>query len=156
MEATVSQVLDVKGHSVWHVSPQATVYEALKIMSDKGIGALVVMQEGKVIGIFSERDYARKIVLEGKSSKDTPVADVMTRTVFYVTPWRTVDECMALMTAERLRHLPVIEDGKVVGLVSIGDVVKAIISEQKFAIEELQAFVTEALKDRAAKDRRSD
>ncbi len=151
MKMLVSQILETKGRSVSSVPPQASVYEALKLMADKGVGALIVIDGEKVVGMFSERDYARKIVLKGRWSKETPVAEVMTESVYYVPPWRTIDECMALMTDKHVRHLPVLEEGKLIGIVSIGDVVRAIISEQKFAIEQLEAFVDEALKDRQKK-----
>ena len=151
MKITVSQILDKKGRGVWSVSPQTSVYDALKLMADKGIGALVVIDGEKIVGMFSERDYARKVVLQGRWSKETPVVEVMTESVCYVPPWRTLDECMALMTDKRFRHLPVLEEGKLVGIISIGDVVSAIIAEQEFAIRQLEAFVDEALKDRPQK-----
>jgi CBS domain-containing protein len=151
MKMLVSEILKTKGSNVWSITPQASVYDALKSMADKGVGALIVIDAGKVVGIFSERDYARKIVLQGRWSKETPVADVMTESVYYVPPWRTIDECMALMTEKHVRHLPVLEDGKLVGLVSIGDVVRAIISEQRFTIQQLEGFVDEALKDKQKK-----
>jgi CBS domain-containing protein len=151
MKMLVSQILETKGRSVSSVSPQASVYEALKLMADKGVGALIVIEGEKVVGMFSERDYARKIVLQGRWSKETPVAEVMTESVYYVPPWRTIDECMALMTDKHVRHLPVLEEGKLIGIVSIGDVVRAIISEQTFTIQQLEAFVDEALKDRQKK-----
>jgi len=148
MKITVEGVLNKKGHDVWTVSPQTSVYDALVLMADKNIGAVVVMEEEKIVGMLSERDYARKVIIKGRSSKDTPVADIMTPLVCAVPPWRTIDECMALMTARRVRHLPVLKkDGKLDGIVSIGDVVKAIISEQEFVIQELEAFVDEALKN---------
>ncbi|MFH1219160.1 MAG: CBS domain-containing protein [Candidatus Eisenbacteria bacterium] len=148
MKVMVSDILEKKGRSVTSIPPQASVYEALKLMADKGIGALVVIDGEQVVGMFSERDYARKIVLQGRWSKETPVADVMTRSVFYVPTWRTLEECMALMTEKRVRHLPVLEEGRLVGLVSIGDVVRAIIADQQFAIQQLEAYVDEALKNR--------
>jgi CBS domain-containing protein len=151
MKMLVSEILKTKGSNVWSITPQSSVYDALKSMADKGVGALIVIDAGKVVGIFSERDYARKIVLQGRWSKETPVADVMTESVYYVPPWRTIDECMALMTEKHVRHLPVLEDGKLVGLVSIGDVVRAIISEQRFTIQQLEGFVDEALKDKQKK-----
>jgi len=147
MKPLVSQILETKGRNVWSTSPQASVYDALKLMADKGVGALVVMEGDKVVGMFSERDYARKVVLQGRWSKETSVADVMTKAVYCVPTWRTIEECMALMTAKHVRHLPVIEGSKMVGLISIGDVVNAIISEQQFAIQQLEAFVDQALKD---------
>jgi CBS domain-containing protein len=147
MKPLVSQILETKGHNVWSTSPQASVYDALKLMADKGVGALIVMDGDKVVGMFSERDYARKVVLQGRWSKETPVADVMTKAVYCVPPWRTIEECMALMTAKHVRHLPVLEGSKMVGLISIGDVVNAIISDQQFAIQQLEAYVDQALKD---------
>ena len=147
MKITIGQILDEKGHEVWQVAPDTSVFEALELMAKRGIGAVLVMDEDRITGIFSERDYARKVILKDRSSKDTPVADIMTHSVYYVPPWRTVDECMALMTARRIRHLPVIEEGMLRGLVSIGDVVKAIISEQEFVIHELEAFADEALRE---------
>jgi CBS domain-containing protein len=149
MKVTISKVLQAKGSNVWSVSPDTLVYDALKLMGEKDVGALVVLEGDTVVGMFSERDYARRIMLEGRSSRETRVMDVMSRLVWYVPPWRTIDECMALMTAKRIRHLPVLKDGALVGIVSIGDVVKAVISEQEFAINELEAFVDEALRDRA-------
>jgi CBS domain-containing protein len=148
MKITVAEILEAKGRSVWTVSPRTSVYDALKLMADKNIGAVAVLEGERLSGIFSERDYARKIILMGKSSKDTPVADVMTTAVVCVPPWRTIDECMAIMTARHVRHLPVLDEGKLAGLVSIGDVVKVIISEQTYAIQELEAFVDDVLKGR--------
>jgi CBS domain-containing protein len=147
MKPLVSQIIETKGHDVWTTSPQASVYDALKMMADKGVGALVVMEGDRVVGMFSERDYARKVVLQGRWSKETPVADVMTKAVYCVPTWRTIDECMALMTAKHVRHLPVMDGGKMLGLISIGDVVNAIISDQQFAIQQLEAYVDQALKD---------
>jgi len=146
MKTTVGELLEKKGHQVWSVSPQTTVYDALHLMAEKDIGATVVMDRGSVAGMFSERDYARKIVLKGRSSKETPVSDIMTCTVCHVRPEITIDECMELMTEKRVRHLPVVQDGKLVGIVSIGDVVKAIIAEQASAVQELEAYVDVALK----------
>ncbi len=138
---TVKHILDAKGNDVFSVAPSDTVYDAVKYMADKGVGALVVLDDEKLVGIVTERDYARKLVLEGKSSRDTNVADVMTRKVLCVTPERTVDECMALMTDKRARHLPVLEHKRVVGVVSIGDLVKAVISEQQILIDQLQHYI---------------
>lgn len=134
-QRTVADILEVKGHEVWTVAPDATVYEALQIMADKGIGAVVVLDGDKLVGIMSERDYARKVILLGKASRETSVREIMTDKVVAVFPNTSVDECMAIMTQRRIRHLPVVDQGKLVGLVSIGDVVKAIISEQQFVIE---------------------
>lgn len=138
---TVKQMLEAKGHEVWTISPEATVYEALKIMADKDIGALIVVKNGQVAGIISERDYARKVMLKGKSSLETPVKDIMSSEVYYVGPEVTAEECMALMTEKRIRHLPVIENGKLTGVISIGDAVKSIISTQKVTIEHLQNYI---------------
>lgn len=139
---TVAQILQSKGEAVWTVTPSATVYEALSLMSDKGVGALVVAEGGKLRGIMSERDYARKVILLDRSSRDTPVGDIMTAKVLVVSPESTVDECMALMTDKRIRHLPVVEGDDLVGIVSIGDIVRAVISEQRFMIEQLERYIT--------------
>jgi CBS domain-containing protein len=138
----VSQLLDAKGHGVWWVTPDTTVYDALVLMAEKNCGALVVLEAGKLAGIFSERDYARKIILKGKASKDTAVEEIMSTEVFFVHPEQSIEECMALMTHKRIRHLPVLEDGKLVGIISIGDVVKAVISEQEFTIKQLESYIT--------------
>lgn len=140
--STVREVLATKGYDVWTVSPQATVYEALEIMAEKNVGALpVVDDEGHVVGIFSERDYSRKIVLVGRLSKETAVSELMTASVLYVSPERMVDACMALMTDKRVRHLPVMEEDKLVGIVSIGDVVKNIIADQEHTIQDLENYI---------------
>ena len=139
---TVKELLRVKGHDIWSIAPDATVYQALELMAAKNIGAVLVMEEGKLVGILSERDYARKVILKGKTSRDTPVRDIMTEHVVGVRAEQTIEECMALMTNMRIRHLPVIEDHRLVGVISIGDVVKAIISEQEFMIEQLQNYIT--------------
>lgn len=128
--------------SVYSIAPTASVYDALKLMADKSVGALLVMEGERVVGILSERDYARKIVLLSRSSKDTPVSEIMTSAVMYVRPNHSSDECMALMTENRLRHLPVMDDGKLLGVISIGDLVKNIISEQRFVIEQLEHYIT--------------
>ena len=138
---TVKDMLKEKGSEVWTISPEAKVIDALKLMSDKKIGALAVMYKKQVLGILSERDYARKVILKGKSSLDTPVKEIMTCQVYCVGLETPAEECMALMTKKRIRHLPVIEKGKLVGLVSIGDVVKSIISEHKITIDNLQNYI---------------
>lgn len=138
---TVKQVLDDKGYKVWSIGPNASVFEALKLMADKGIGALMVLEKDDIIGIMSERDYARKVVLHGKLSKDTPVRDIMTTQLFGVHLDTSADECMALMTDKRIRHLPVCKDEKLVGVVSIGDIVKAIMDEQKVTINHLENYI---------------
>jgi CBS domain-containing protein len=138
----VAQVLKSKpDQTVYSISPSASVYDAVKLMADKNIGALLVMEDLKIVGIITERDYARKIVLMGRTSKETPVRDIMTSPVMSVRPDRTNEECMALMTENRVRHLPVIDGGNLIGLVSIGDLVKDIISEQKFTIEQLEHYI---------------
>ncbi|KGM39749.1 hypothetical protein JY96_06130 [Aquabacterium sp. NJ1] len=142
---TVAEVLRGKqSQTVYTIAPTASVYDALVLMADKGIGALLVMESGQVVGIVTERDYARKIALMSRLSRETEVREIMTMAVMYVRPNQTSDECMALMTENRLRHLPVMDDGKLLGMVSIGDLVKGIISEQKFIIEQLEHYITGA------------
>ncbi len=148
MKVTLSEILDTKGSDVWSVSPKSSAYEALELMADKDVGALVVIDQGKVVGMFSERDYARKVILLGKSSKETTIADVMSTPIISINPGSSIDECMTLMSTRHIRHLPIIENDKLFGIVSIGDVVKAVISEQESVIHELKGFVDEALKDR--------
>ncbi len=138
----VSDILKAKGNDVWSVKPDDTVFDTLQLMADKGVGALLVMDDDKLVGIVSERDYARKVILEGKSSKTSAVSEVMTRKVLCVSPERTIDECMALMTDKRARHLPVVDHKRVVGVVSIGDLVKAVISEQQVLIDQLQHYIS--------------
>ena len=139
---TVKQILDNKGRDVFAVSPNDTVFESLQQMADKGVGALLVMDGDKLVGIVTERDYARKVILEGKSSRDIQVEAIMTRQVLCVPPERTVDECMALMSDKRARHLPVVDHKQVIGVVSIGDLVKVVISEQRFLIDQLQHYIS--------------
>ena len=142
MKTTVSQILQRKGKDVWTVSVDTLLYKALQLMQDKGIGALVALDEGgKVAGIVSERDYARKVILEGRSSRETVTKDIMTTELYVVPPTATVDECISIMTTKRVRHLPVFEGGKLIGLVSIGDVVKAIVKEQKIEIDFLNDYI---------------
>ena len=139
---SVAQILKSKPDQAVHtIAPTATVFDALKLMAEKSIGALLVMEGEKIVGIITERDYARKIVLLGRASKDTPVREIMTPEVMYVRLTQTSEECMALMTENRLRHLPVIDNGKLIGLISIGDLVKNIISEQQFIIEQLETYI---------------
>lgn len=140
----VRELLRIKGQETWSVTPDTPVYDALKLMAEKNVGALLVLEGDKLAGILSERDYARKVILKGKASKNTPVREIMSEKVVCVTPEQSVADCMALMTDKRFRHLPVIEDGKLVGVISIGDVVKAIISEQKFVIEQLEHYIAGA------------
>lgn len=138
---TVRELLEQKGGVVWTIAPNASVFEAIRTMAEKGVGALVVVEGGRVVGIISERDYARKVILQGKSSRQTSCREIMTDTVFFVTQERTVDECMALMTDKRIRHLPVMKDDHLVGIVSVGDCIKAIISKQQFIIEQLESYI---------------
>ncbi|HXZ92591.1 MAG TPA: CBS domain-containing protein [Burkholderiales bacterium] len=143
---TVAQILKTKpDQAVATISPEASVFEAVQKMAEKNIGALVVVEGGKVIGMVSERDYARKVALMARSSRDTPVRDIMSAPVMYVRPSQTNEECMALMTENRLRHLPVMEGERMVGLISIGDLVKDIISEQKLIIEQLEHYIAGGL-----------
>ena len=139
---TVRQILKNKGSQVWSVEPTAMVYSALQLMADKEIGALLVLAEGKLVGIFSERDYARKVILHGKTSAETRVSEVMSPDVVTVGAEQSIAECMALMTEKRFRHLPVVEGGQILGVISIGDVVKAIISDQQFVIEQLESYIS--------------
>ena len=141
---SINQLLQNKGNQVWSVSPDSNVLEALKKMAEKNIGAMVVLEtDGTVCGIFSERDYARKVVLDGRSSENTLIRDVMTSEVYYVRPQDSVDRCMALMSEKRFRHVPVLDDDKaLVGIISIGDVVKTIIAEQQVLINHLEDFIT--------------
>jgi len=143
---TVAQILKTKpDQSVATISPEASVFEAVQKMAEKNIGALVVVEGSKVVGMITERDYARKVALMARSSRDTPVRDIMTARVMYVRPGQTNEECMALMTENRLRHLPVMEGERMVGLISIGDLVKDIISEQKMIIEQLEHYIAGGL-----------
>jgi len=139
---TVKAILNSKGRDVWSVGPEDSVFDAVKLMAEKSVGALLVMDGEKLVGIVTERDYARKIILEGKSSRGSAVSEVMTKHVLCVTPERTVDECMALMTDKRARHLPVLDKKRVIGVVSIGDLVKAVINEQKILIDQLQHYIS--------------
>ena len=139
---TIRDILKIKGTDVWCVEPDATVYDALQRMAEKEVGALVVTEGAQVIGLISEREYARKVVLEGRTSPTTLVKEIMISPVVYIHLDQAIEECMSLMTEKRTRHLPVIEDGKLVGLISIGDIVKLIIADQQFLIEQLVRYVS--------------
>lgn len=139
---TVQQMLDRKGTQVWSVSPDVTVFSALELMAEKNIGAVLVLVGDQLEGILSERDYARKVILLGKASKDTLVHEIMTAKVMYVRPTQSADHCMAIMGERHIRHLPVIEDDKLVGIISVADVVQAIVSEQQFTIQQLENYIT--------------
>jgi CBS domain-containing protein len=138
---TIRQLLDGKGYDVWSTSPEASVYDALLLLAEKNVGALLVLEDGELAGIVSERDYARKVVLQGKASMQTPVREIMTAELFTVDPQSTVEEAMALMSEKRIRHLPVVEGGDLVGLISIGDLVKSIIANQAFMIDQLENYI---------------
>ena len=137
----VSELLDNKGDEVWSIGPDASVFDAIKLMADKGVGALMVIEGTKVVGVISERDYARKVILMGHSSRETKIRDIMTTHVVYANPEQTVEECMALMTEKHIRHLPIMDGGQLAGVISIGDLVKSIIAEQKFTIEQLERYI---------------
>jgi len=138
---TVQQLLDSKRHRLVSVSPDTTVLDALKVMAEKEIGAVLVLDGEQLAGIFSERDYARKVVLQGKSSKETPVREIMTEIVVCVRPEQTIEDCMGVMTDKRVRHLPVLDNNNVVGVISIGDVVKEMLSEKEFVIKQLESYI---------------
>ncbi len=138
---TIRELLKTKPTDVWSVAPDATVYDALDVMAKKDIGALPVVEGGRVVGVFSERDYARKVILKGRSSKEMRVDELMSSPVLYVRPEQTIDDCMALMTEKRVRHLPVLEDDVLIGVITIGDIVKQIIVQQEYTIEQLENYI---------------
>lgn len=139
---TLKRVLADKGNAVYSIGPDAMVFDALTEMADREVGALIVLEDARVIGIFSERDYARKIILKGKSSRETTVREIMTDRVVYANPEMTLDECLAVMTDKRIRHLPIMREDELLGVVSIGDLVKGIIDEQRFRISQLESYVS--------------
>jgi CBS domain-containing protein len=138
----ISSILRHKGNGVWSIAPDASVYQAIAIMAEKGIGALPVIADGQLLGILSERDYARKVVLQSRSSKDTLVSEIMTTPVVFVGPSNTVEDCMRTMTLQRIRHLPVVDEGRILGIVSIGDLVRKVISTQGEIIQHLQEYIS--------------
>jgi len=142
MTETIGSILKDKGGVIWSVDPETTVYDAISLMAEKSIGALLVTFQGRLVGVMSERDYARKIALLGRSSHDTRVHEIMTTSPVTVTPEHTVDECMRIMTHHRVRHLPVLEEERLVGIVSIGDLVNAIIADQARTIDHLHSYIT--------------
>jgi len=138
---TISEILQHKGAKVWSISPEATVYEAIQLMAERNIGAVLVMEDNKLVGIVSERDYTRKVMLKGKSSKQTAVREILSEDLIHVSSSHTIEDCMRLMTTHRIRHLPVLDAGQVVGIVSIGDLVNWIISAQSHTIHQLQTYI---------------
>ncbi|MGC3948129.1 MAG: CBS domain-containing protein [Chryseolinea sp.] len=138
----VKHILQTKGNDIFAVAPSVMVYEAIEIMCEKNIGGLLIVEEGRLVGIFTERDYARKIILKGKSSKETPIGDIMTTNLVTVDSETTIEECMQVMVSCKIRHLPVVDDGLLVGLISIGDVVRSVIDEQKVIIHHLETYIT--------------
>jgi CBS domain-containing protein len=142
MQKTVGQLVDAKGSEVWSLGPDASVYEALQLLAEKNVGALVVIEDEKVCGIVSERDYARKIILLDRDSRGTKVSEIMTAEVLTVAPDQSVAECMTTMTEHHIRHLPVVDGDRLVGVISVGDVVKAVMAEQAFLIQQLEQYIT--------------
>jgi CBS domain-containing protein len=142
MKTNVRDMLKNKQEGIWSLGPDATVLEAIKLLDEKNVGALLVVEGGKLVGIFSERDYTRRGILRGRASKDTPVREIMTPKVLYVTPDRRVEECLALMTEKRVRHLPVLEEGRILGVISLGDAAKTMISNLEFVVQNLESYIT--------------
>lgn len=138
---TVGELLDSKGHSIWSLEQDNTVFDAIKLMDEKGVGALAVLKKGALVGMVSERDYARQVILKGRSSKETKVREIMSSQVYYTFPSQTVDDCMVVMSERRIRHLPVLKGDELVGMISIGDLIKEIIAEQKFIIDQLEHYI---------------
>lgn len=138
----VRNLLQTKGNAIFSVEPSTMVYRAIELMCEKNIGGLLICENGKLLGIFTERDYARKLILKGRSSKDTPIRDLMTSNLITVTPDTSVDDCMRVMTGRKIRHLPVLDNNELVGIISIGDVVRFVIEEQKSIIEHLEHYIT--------------
>lgn len=141
MSITVTQLLNKKGKEIHTISPEATVFDAIKLMSELGVGALLVMEGSRLVGVISERDYTRKVILKGRSSNSTFVQDIMTKKVICLSPDNNIDECMALMNENQIRHLPIVEKGEVVGIVTIMDVIKNILSEKEFIIEQMEHYI---------------
>jgi CBS domain-containing protein len=139
---TVADILQTKGREVWTIPPETIVFDALKTMADRNVGALVVLDGTKVIGILSERDYARKVILHGRSSRELKVREIMSTHVYFVSPKENIEECMVLFTDKRVRHLPVLQDEQLIGIISIGDVVRAVIAEQEYTIKHLENYIT--------------
>ena len=144
MKMTIRQLLDEKGYVIYSIGPEEMIFDAIKMMSEEGIGALVVIENGNLVGIISERDYTHKVILQNRSSLTTPVKDIMTRKVLYMTPEQPVDECMVLMSKHRIRHMPIMDQGKPIGVLSIKDVLKNIISEKDFIITQLESYISGA------------
>jgi CBS domain-containing protein len=139
---TVADILQTKGSEVWTITPETIVFDALKTMADRNVGALVVMDGAKVTGILSERDYARKVILHGRSSRELQTREIMSTNVYFVSPEQNIEDCMALFTDKRVRHLPVIQTDELIGIISIGDVVKAVIAEHEYTIKHLENYIT--------------
>ena len=139
---SIEQLLETKGHDIWSIGPDACVYDAIEMMDKKGVGALLVMDDGDLVGVISERDYARKVILKGRSSRKTPIRQIMTTDVVCGRLDQNIEACMALMTQKRFRHLPIMNEGRLVGVVSLGDLVKAVIAEQESVIEHLEHYIS--------------